>query len=212
MTKVRRRIAIAPAAAVVLGLAVAACGGGVKNSSARSSASSGTTGPVAGSQITTGTGTIAESGTTTAATGATSGAATTALAQQTVKAPNSRDGTVDIAILGLAVQGQLATLTARFSPHFPSAAPDDSISLYDMSDNALDPRDVSLVDAVGLKRYLVVEDANNNSLGADEVNTEAVNNSSVIAHWTFAAPPPDVTKLDVELGPFPPFNDIPISR
>ncbi|HKO26547.1 MAG TPA: hypothetical protein VJU80_03750, partial [Solirubrobacteraceae bacterium] len=136
----------------------------------------------------------------------------TILAQETVKAPASEGGTVDIAILGLAVQGQLATLTARFSPHFPSAAPDDTISLDDMSDNALDPHQVSLVDPVGLKRYLVVEDANNNALGADEVNTEAVNNSSVIAHWTFAAPPPDVTKLNVELGPFPPLNDIPVSR
>jgi hypothetical protein len=57
-----------------------------------------------------------------------------------------------------------------------------------------------------------VKDANNVALGADEVLTKAVNNSSVIAHWTFAAPPANVTKIDVDLGPFQPFNDVPISR
>lgn len=210
MTTMGRRVAIAPVAAVALALALAACGGGVKNSSATSSATTGsttgTTGPVAGGQTTTGT----ESQTTTSST--TTGPATTALAHETVNAPDSKDGTVDIAVLGLAVQGQLATLSVRFTPHFPSEAADASISLYDMSGNALSQEEVSLVDPVGLKRYLVVKDSNNNWLGADEVFTKAVNNSSVIAHWTFAAPPPTVTKIDVDLGPFQPLNDVPISR
>jgi hypothetical protein len=207
MMYVRRRLAtgaIVPVATAALALALAACGGGVKNSGATKS---GTTGSVASSQTTTGTQTSAGSSATSNVAGTTTGAATTVLAQQNVRVPNSRDATVDIAVLGLAVQGELATLTVRFSPHFPSASPDDSISLYDMSDNALDTDQVSLVDPVGLKRYLVVQDSNHNPLGADEVNTEAVNNSSVTAHWTFAAP-----AASVELGPFPPFNDVPISR
>jgi hypothetical protein len=206
-------VAIA-AVALVLAVAVAGCGGGVKNSSATTSATTGTTGTTAsdgGGQSTTGTETVAGSTTSDTATGGTSDG-TTAVAQETVKAPASQDGTVDIAVLGITVQGQLATLAVRFAPHFPSAAPDDTISLDDMSDNSLSQDQVSLVDPVGLKRYLVVKDANQDWLGADEVSTEAVNNSSVIAHWTFAAPSPDVTKLDVELGPFPPLNDIPISR
>jgi hypothetical protein len=213
MIKVRRRIAgvaIASAAAVALALAVAACGGGVKNSGATSSAKAGTTGAVASGQTTTAT--SSGSTDTSTATGATTGAPTTVLAQQRVRVPNSRDATVDIAVLGLAVQGRLATLTVRFSPHFPSASPDQGISLYDMSDNALDQTEVSLVDPVGLKRYLVVRDSNNTALGADEVDTQAANDSSVVAHWTFAAPPANVTKIDVELGPFPPFDDVPISR
>jgi hypothetical protein len=134
------------------------------------------------------------------------------LGQETVPAPDSKGGTVDIAVVGLAVQGQLATLSVRFTPHFPSEPADKSISLYDMSGNALNQDQVSLVDPVGLKRYLVVKDSNNVALGADEVFTEAVNNSSVTAHWTFAAPPANVTKIDVDLGPFQPLNDVPISR
>jgi hypothetical protein len=208
MTAARRGIAtIGPAAAVAL--ALAACGGGVKNSSATTRSTSGTTRTIAGGQASSGTSTVTDSGTTSTTTESTS---TSVLAQQTVKAPDSKDGTVDIAVLGLAVQGQLATLTVRFTPHFPSAAPDDSISLYDMSDNAMSQDEVSLVDPVGLKRYLVLQDANRSWLGADEDGTRAVNNSSVSAQWTFAAPPPSVTKIDVDLGPFPPFNDVPISR
>ncbi len=134
------------------------------------------------------------------------------IAQQTARVPKSKDATVDIAVLGLAVQGRLATLTVRFTPHFPDDSPGQSISLYDMSDNALGTNQVSLVDPVGLKRYLVVQDSNNNALGSNEVTTEAVNNSSVVAHWTFAAPPASVTKIDVEVGPFPAFNDLPITR
>ena len=183
MTRSRPRIATAASASVVaLALALAACGGGVKNSSATTGTTTGTTGTVAGGQSTTGTGLTTESGTTSTTTDATTGAGTTALAKETVPAPDSKDGTVDIAVLGLAVQGQLATLSVRFIPHFPSEPADKSISLYDMSGNALNQDQVSLVDPVGLKRYLVVKDSNNVALGSDEVFTQAVNNSSVIGH------------------------------
>jgi hypothetical protein len=195
-------------------LALTACGGGVKNSSATTSATTGTTGTSsasAGGQSTTGTQTSTGSTTSPTTTGGTSDGAT-ALAQETVPAPDSKGGTVDIAVVGLAVQGQLATLSVRFTPHFPAEPADKSISLYDMSGNALDQDQVSLVDPVGLKRYLVVKDSNNVALGADEVLTEAVNNSSVTAHWTFAAPPANVTRIDVDLGPFQPLNNVPISR
>jgi hypothetical protein len=210
MMRVRRRSAATIASAAAAALALTACGGGIKNSNATSSATTGTTGPVASAQTTpTAASTISTTATSTGAAGA---AATAALAQETVRAPNSKGGTVDIAVVGLAVHGQLATLSVRFTPHYPDKSPDDSISLYDMSANALDQDQVSLVDPVGLKRYLVVEDSNHNGLGSDEVYTEAVNNSSVVGHWTFAAPPASVAKINVELGPFPPFYDVPISR
>jgi hypothetical protein len=212
MMRVTRRSAAAIASAAAAALALTACGGGIKNSNATSSATTGTTGSAGGGQVTTGT--AASTATTTVSTtaGETSAAGSAALAQQTVRAPDSKGGTVDIAVLGLAVHGQLATLTVRFTPHFPDKSPDDSISLYDMSNNALDQNQVSLVDPVGLKRYLVVEDSNHNALGSDEVYTAAVNNSSVVGHWTFAAPPASVSKISVEVGPFPPFYDVPISR
>jgi hypothetical protein len=202
----RRTATAATVAAVSLALTLAACGGGVKNSSATTSATTGTTG-------TTGTtSTVAASQGTTSTTSTTNDTATTAVAQETVQAPDSSGATVGIDVLGINVQGELATLRVRFSPHYPSKSPDETISLYDMSNNSLDPIDVSLVDPVGLKRYLVVKDSNNETLGSDEVYTEAVNNSSVIAHYTFAAPPANVAKIDVQLGPFPPINDVPISR
>ena len=201
--------AAAIASAAAAALALTACGGGIKNSNATSSTKTGTTGSAGAGPATTGTSTPT---TTSTATGTANDAATPVLAQETVRAPDSKGGTVDIAVVGLAVHGQLATLTVRFIPHFPDKSPDDSISLYDMSNNALAQDQVSLVDPVGLKRYLVVEDSNHNALGSDEVYTEAVNNSSVVGHWTFAAPPATVAKINVEVGPFPPFYDVPISR
>lgn len=210
MMSVRRRSAGAIASMAAAALALTACGGGIKNSNAATSATTGTTGSVSTNQTTPPPPSTVS--TTATATGTVGAAATPVLAQQTVRAPDSKGGTVDIAVVGLAVHGQLATLTVRFTPHFPDKSPDDSISLYDMSNNALAQDQVSLVDPVGLKRYLVVEDSNHNALGSDEVYTEAVNNSSVVGHWTFAAPPATVAKINVEVGPFPPFYDVPISR
>lgn len=44
------------------------------------------------------------------------------------------------------------------------------------------------------------------------MNAQAVNGSSVDAHYTFPAPPANVTQIDVYLGPFSPFRDVPIER
>jgi hypothetical protein len=36
--------------------------------------------------------------------------------------------------------------------------------------------------------------------------------STTTAQYTFAAPPPDVTEIDVAVGDWPPFRDITIAR
>lgn len=132
--------------------------------------------------------------------------------KQTVRGRETTDGTVDIGILGLEVRGKLATVTLAFTPHYPSVSPGESISLYDM--NGENGFSVGLVDSVNLRRYSVVGGVSAESLGTEPgvVNTEAINNSSVTARWTFAAPSPNVTKIDVEVGDWPVFRDVPIER
>lgn len=133
-----------------------------------------------------------------------------ALAKQTVRAMGSKDGTVEIAIRGLKVQGRLLRLTMSFAPKFPSASQDTSISLYDM--NGGNSLYVTLVDPINLKRYVVVKDSSGDSLEPPVVYTKAPNGGSLTGTWTFAAPPAGVDKLDVQVGQWPTFNDVKIER
>lgn len=133
-----------------------------------------------------------------------------ALAKKTVPALNSKDGTVEIAIRALKVEDRLMRLTMSFAPKFPSAAPDESINLFEMHGKST--MYVTLVDPVNLKRYVVVKDADRKALEPDQVFTAAVNGASVTGTWTFAAPPADVEKLDVQVGEFPPFSDVEVQR
>ena len=133
-----------------------------------------------------------------------------ALAKKTVRALDSRDGTVEIAILGLKVEDRLMRLTMAFTPKFPSESPDDEISLYDMHGQT--PLYVTLVDPVNLKRYVVVKDSEGRELAADAVATGTPNGGTVMATWTFAAAPQNVAKLDVQVGEWPPFSDVEIQR
>lgn len=132
------------------------------------------------------------------------------LVKKTVRALDSKDGTVEIAVLDLKVEDRLMRLTASFAPKFPSETPDESISLYDM--NGGSPLYVTLVDPIGLKRYVVVEDSEGRALAPDVVSTAAANGAAVTATWTFAAPPADVPKIDVQVGEWPPFSDVEIQR
>lgn len=71
---------------------------------------------------------------------------------------------------------------------------------------------MTLVDPTGLKRYVVVEDSEGRALAPDVVSTAAANGGTVTATWTFAAPPADVPKIDVQVGEWPPFSDVEIQR
>lgn len=133
-----------------------------------------------------------------------------ALAQQTVKARGSRSTTVDIAVTGLEVQGELATLTLSFAVHDPDAAPDETFSLYDLNDgNSLY---VTLLDPVNLRLYNVVKDSGGAGLESEATQTNVPLDGSADARYTFAAPPADVTEIDVSVGDWPTFRDIPIER
>jgi len=132
------------------------------------------------------------------------------LAEQTVKARGEGEATVDIAVTGLQVDGELATLTLSFTPHDPEAAPDTEYSLHDLNgENALF---VTLLDSVNLKRYQVVEDSAGNALESRDSLTRTSLDAPVTAQYTFAAPPADVTEIDVSVGDWPTFRDVPIER
>jgi hypothetical protein len=138
-------------------------------------------------------------------------AAEGALAEQKgLKARGSRETTVDIAVTGLEVDGKLATLSLVYTMHAPDAPPDTSYSLYDL--NGQQPLYVTLVDPVNLKRYNVVQDSEGRALQTGAVETDVPLDSSTSAQYTFAAPPPDVTEIDVSVGDWPTFRDIPVTR
>jgi hypothetical protein len=139
------------------------------------------------------------------------GTAENAIAEQKdLKARGARETTVDIAVTGLQVDGELATLSVSYTMHSPEAAPDTSYSLYEL--NGQSPLYVSLVDPVNLKRYTVVEDSDGQSLQTNAVRTDVPLDASATAQYTFAAPPPDVMEIDVSIGDWPAFRDVPIQR
>ena len=105
---------------------------------------------------------------------------------------------------------ELATLTLSYAVQDPEAAPDEEWSLYDLNDQQ--PLYVSLVDPVNLRRYKVVHDSDGQALESGEVETKVPNEGSTTAQHTFAAPPADVTEIDVAVGDWPAFRDIPITR
>lgn len=135
-----------------------------------------------------------------------------ALAEQTgLKARSARTTTVDIAVLSLEVAGKLATLTLSFTAHDPEAAPDTSYSLADL--NGSSPTlSVTLLDPVNLRRYMVVKDSDDDALESRDDFVDVPLDASATAKYTFAAPPPDVTKIDVSVGDWPTFRDVPIER
>jgi hypothetical protein len=133
-----------------------------------------------------------------------------AVATQTVKARGARETTVDIAVLGLRVDGELATLTLSFTPHDPEAAPDTEYTVGELNDG--NHLFVTLVDPVNLKRYEVVEDSDDNVLETRAALTSVPLDASVTTQHTFAAPPPDVSELDVSVGDWPTFRDVPVER
>lgn len=126
----------------------------------------------------------------------------------TFDSPAAPGGKVDIAIMNLKVRGRLATLNTEFTPRLPSGP--DSTTPYRL--NGRQGLDVSLIDPVNLKRYVVVKDSRGRELATDDVTTHIRNNERGHVHFTFAAPPEDVKALDVQIGAWPAFRDIPVER
>lgn len=188
-------------AVALAGALLAGCGGGSKTVTVITSATTKT--PVPAPVTTT-----AISPTSTTSAPARSAAR---LTEETVKESCSPGATVTIAILGLQVHGQLMTLQLGFTPRDPNQSASATINLFDMACHG--NTDVSLVDPVGLKRYVVVQDAGNHDLEPDSVDgIQAVSGQTATGNWVFAAPPASVTSINVQVGDWPTFNNIPIQR
>lgn len=118
---------------------------------------------------------------------------------------DSTMGKVDLGIAGLTVRGKLANLVVSLTPHATPGA--NSPTLYRLNGS----NDASLLDTVNLKRYVVVKDSAGNTLGPD-LHGDLNNNAANTLNFTFAAPPDNVKAVDVQIGKFPIFRDVPIER
>ncbi|MFB4300724.1 hypothetical protein [Actinomadura sp. NTSP31] len=125
----------------------------------------------------------------------------------TFDSPQAPGAKVDIAIMGLRVKGRLATLTAQFTPHVPGA---QRINAYRL--NGEHGLGTSLIDPVNLKRYVVVKDTGGKELQTDDIFTNMTNDQATPFYYTFAAPPENVKSIDVQIGSWPTFRDIPVAR
>ncbi|OLT12522.1 hypothetical protein BJF79_22055 [Actinomadura sp. CNU-125] len=134
-----------------------------------------------------------------------------AIVKTTVGAPPQAPvAQVEIAVIGLKVRGRLATLTVQMTPRLPDDAENDTASPYELNgDEGLDP---VFIDPVNLKRYVVVKDSRGRELQTDDIRTDLTDDRTGTLRFTFAAPPEHVKALDLQLGEWPTFRDIPVTR
>lgn len=135
--------------------------------------------------------------------------ATKPLVKGTFDSPEAKGAKVDIAIMGLKVKGRLATLGVQLTPHVPDAGT-KSINAYGLNGNH--GLGTSLIDPVNLKRYVVVKDSAGKELETDDIFTRMANDQTTPFFYTFAAPPENVKSIDVQIGSWPTFRNIPVER
>ncbi|TDB93304.1 hypothetical protein [Actinomadura sp. 7K534] len=127
----------------------------------------------------------------------------------TFDSPIAPGAKVDIAIMGLKVRGRLATLLTQFTPRIPPGG-EDNPNPYEL--NGRNGLGTSLIDPVNLKRYVVVKDSGGKELETHDIFTHIANNQTGNFSYTFAAPPENVKAVDVQIGSWPTFRNIPVER
>ncbi|MEU8801520.1 hypothetical protein [Spirillospora sp. NPDC048819] len=127
----------------------------------------------------------------------------------TFDTPIAPGAKVDIAIMGIKVRGKLAILSTQFTPHIPPGG-EDNPNPYNL--NGRNGLGTSLIDPVNLKRYVVVKDSSGDELETDDIFTHIANNQTGNFTYTFAAPPENVKVVDVQIGSWPTFRNIPVER
>ncbi|WP_230204976.1 hypothetical protein [Parafrankia elaeagni] len=190
-----RRASTALGALLTAGLVATGCSGSGDGEPPAPSSSGGTA--AGGSPATTASG-----GTATAPGPSTPNASRTTRIQ-------GAGGDVDVGFVDLRADGRLVQLDLLFTPRY-ARDPGAEISLYEMAGR----RDaaVTLVDTTNLLRYSVVQDSGGAALGAAAGTVRTRNNVAVSASYMFAAPPPDVTSVDVYLNDRLIVDDAPITR
>lgn len=127
----------------------------------------------------------------------------------TFDSPIAPGAKVDIAIMGIQVRGRLAVLTTQFTPHIPPGG-EDKPNPYRL--NGRNGLGTSLIDPVNLKRYVVVKDSSGDEMESDDIFTHIANDQTGTLTYTFAAPPENVKVMDVQIGSWPTFRNIPVER
>ncbi|MQA93215.1 MAG: hypothetical protein GEV11_00750 [Streptosporangiales bacterium] len=133
------------------------------------------------------------------------------IGKATFDAPVADGAKVEIAVHQLKVNGKLAELVFSVTPRVPAGGLDDEeVSPYDL--NGSHGFDVTLIDPVNLKRYMVVKDSSGQELKPDDVFTKIRNNQQLVMRYTFAAPQAGVDKVDVQINNWGSFRDVPVQR
>jgi hypothetical protein len=137
----------------------------------------------------------------------------------------TRSGSMDqkpvtLEIVELKRSGGTSALTFRVSARAGASGAqvaqtfDDGLSqkLKDATDSGDTLDGISLVDSKNRKRYLVGRDANGHCVCDSNLSNAFANEDApVILSATFAAPPPDVSAMDVVVPKFGTFKDVPVS-
>jgi hypothetical protein len=208
----RRRRAAALGVALA-GLTLAGCGGGDDGSGATSAA--GRSAPTAAAAEAS-----APSGDRSAR-WAGAGDDRDVVARRRVSGPLPEDAepgarvTVDLLIRGLTVRGRTATLRFTAIPR-GWGKPRDILggpTLYELNPGPnTEFVSAQLIDVERLRRHLPLEDSDGEALASMNYAGNVSDGQPINASWVFAAPPPDVEAMDVQIGSWPIFREVPVTR
>jgi len=133
-----------------------------------------------------------------------------AIIKATFDAPFAPNGKVDVAIHSFKRRGKLVDLVFSLTPRLPEGQEhhEKQLSPFDiLGDQSFT---VTLIDTVNMKRHVVVKDSRGKELKPDDVWTETHLGQPMVLTYTFAAPPENVTKMDVHIANWAPFTDVPL--
>ena len=206
-----RRRRPAAVGAVLAGLAVAGCGGGDGRGPAGSSAT--------GRSVTA----PAEAAPTGDRTASWRGAGDDrdVVARRRVSGPLPEDArpetrvTVDLLIRGLTVRGRTATLRFTAIPRGWGASRDTlgGPTLYELNPGPnSEIVEAQLIDVEHLRRHLPLKDSEGEAIAGMNYAGNVSDGQPIDASWVFAAPPPDVEAMDVQIGSWPIFREVPVTR
>ncbi|RCV56120.1 hypothetical protein DEF23_13115 [Marinitenerispora sediminis] len=133
---------------------------------------------------------------------------TTEVVAETVWPYQDREGEARVQVHALRVRGELAQLTLTVTAGRGGDGQGDN--LYSLYGSVV--TEPYLVDTANLTRYNVVRDSDGIAQAPDVVDTRLVFDQPVDLSYTFAAPPDDVTAMDLYVGAFPPVTDVPVVR
>ncbi|MGX6450256.1 hypothetical protein ACVU7I_19625, partial [Patulibacter sp. S7RM1-6] len=132
--------------------------------------------------------------------------------------PDDRDArvTVDLVVRSLAVRGRTATLRIAATPHGwgrAESATGGAPTLWDLNPGpSTTGVSAQLLDVEHLRRHLPLEDDEGESVATMTYAGKVPDGQTIEASWVFAAPPADVRTMDVQIGNWPIFREIPVVR